>query len=229
MNVVPVIDIRHGVVVRAVAGDRANYQPIASPLFEGCAPRAAVAGLMALHPFPVIYLADLDGIEGRGGNLELVGDLAALHPSVRLWVDSGARQLEQVKALLAIDGVMAVVGSETGLRVDEMGDLGDAFADRVILSLDFRRDGFVGEAALLADASCWPQRVIAMTLARVGLNQGPDLPVLADVVARHGRGEVYAAGGVRHAKDLRALSAMGVAGALVGSALHSKTITADDL
>ena len=230
MKVVPVIDIRHGLVVRAVAGNRASYQPIQTRLFEGCDPRAAVAGLMALHPFAVIYIADLDGIEGRGANLELAGELAAAHPGVGLWVDCGARKPEDVRALLVFEGVSAVVGSETGIGADEIGDLRDAFGDRVILSLDFRAEGFVGKPALLDDPSCWPARVIAMTLGRVGRAQGPDLETIAAIAKRARAGtRLYAAGGVRNRDDLRALAAMGVAGALVSSALHAETITADDL
>ena len=41
--------------------------------------------------------------------------------------------------------------------------------------------------------------------------------------------EVYAAGGVRDAADLRALAAAGIAGALVASSLHNGRITAEDL
>lgn len=229
VQVVPVIDIRHGVVVRAVAGDRANYQPIVSPLFEGCEPSAAVAGLMALHAFAVIYLADLDGIEGREGNCDAVSAIAREHPSVELWIDRGARTADGIGALLAMDNVSAVVGSETGITAGEMRGLVQAFGRRVILSLDHRAEGFVGEADVLADASCWPQRVIAMTLGSVGRNQGPNIEVLADVIARGAGRAVYAAGGVRDGDDLRGLAAMGVAGALVSSALHAQTITAGDL
>ena len=81
MDVIPVIDIRHGTAVRAVAGDRANYRPLVSPLCAGSEPGDVARGLMALHPFPVIYVADLDAIEGRDANLALSGELARAHPT----------------------------------------------------------------------------------------------------------------------------------------------------
>jgi phosphoribosylformimino-5-aminoimidazole carboxamide ribotide isomerase len=229
LQVIPVIDVRHGVVVRAVAGDRASYQPIASPLFEGCAPYSAFAGLMALHPFPVIYCADLDAIEGRGVNVSLLSTLADSHPGVGLWGDAGARSLHDVAHQLSRPNISAVIGSEIGVTAAELRELVSNFGDRIILSLDYRAIGFVGDPALLADQSCWPTRVIAMTLANVGMGQGPDIATIAALKQRHGSGLIYAAGGIRNAADLTAAHQAGAHGALISSALHAQTITADDL
>jgi uncharacterized protein related to proFAR isomerase len=72
MDIIPVIDVAHGVVVRAKRGDRANYKPIETPLSASTDPAAVAKALTALYPFSKIYLADLDGIEGRGRNVHLV-------------------------------------------------------------------------------------------------------------------------------------------------------------
>jgi uncharacterized protein related to proFAR isomerase len=97
------------------------------------------------------------------------------------------------------------------------------------LSLDFRGDQFIGPPELLENAALWPQRIIVMTLARVGSGEGPDLARLGAIIARAGSREVYAAGGVRDAEDLRALRGIGAAGALVATALHSGAITRRDI
>lgn len=97
------------------------------------------------------------------------------------------------------------------------------------LSLDFRGDDFLGPRELLDDATLWPDRLIVMTLARVGSGEGPDLVRLASVIARAGDREVYAAGGVRDVGDLRALRDIGAAGALVATALHAGRIGPTDL
>jgi phosphoribosylformimino-5-aminoimidazole carboxamide ribonucleotide (ProFAR) isomerase len=68
MEVIPVIDIRHGVVVRAVAGRRADYRPLAGM----SAPIAVARRLCAVHPFRALYIADLDAIEGRPDNREII-------------------------------------------------------------------------------------------------------------------------------------------------------------
>jgi phosphoribosylformimino-5-aminoimidazole carboxamide ribotide isomerase len=71
--------------------------------------------------------------------------------------------------------------------------------------------------------------VIAMTLDRVGSHAGPDLGRLRAIKDLAGRREVYAAGGVRDAADLRALQEASIAGALVATSLHNGRITSADL
>ncbi len=63
MQIIPVIDIKNGVVVHARAGDRASYRPIETPLASSAEPLAVIEGLLSLFPFDTLYLADLDGIE----------------------------------------------------------------------------------------------------------------------------------------------------------------------
>jgi len=100
---------------------------------------------------------------------------------------------------------------------------------RVILSLDFRGDDFIGPPSLLAAPEIWPQRIIVMTLARVGSGAGPDLARLGEIQKRAGDRLLYAAGGVRHADDLAALKRNGIAGALVATALHDGRLTRADI
>ena len=68
-----------------------------------------------------------------------------------------------------------------------------------------------------------------MTLARVGSGAGPDLARLASIQSIAGGREIYAAGGVRNAADLSALTAAGVSGALAATALHERRIVTADL
>ena len=66
MQVIPVIDLMGGEVVRARMGDRASYRPIESPLSPTSDPVDVVRGLLAAYPFPTLYVADLDAIRARG-------------------------------------------------------------------------------------------------------------------------------------------------------------------
>ncbi len=89
MDVIPVIDVRHGVAVAAVRGRRADYKPLVTPLAAGSDPAAIARGYAALFTFPLLYVADLDGIEGRGRNADLARELARAVPGTRLWIDDG--------------------------------------------------------------------------------------------------------------------------------------------
>ena len=227
MDVVAVIDVQHGRAVRAAGGRRVDYQPLLTPLAEGSDPVAIAKGFMGVFAFPRLYVADLDGIEGRGRNAALPGLLAAALPGVELWIDDGASPREAATRLSA--PAIPVVGTESVRNDEDLAALRTLPADRYVLSLDFDDAGFTGPAEILADAAWWPDRIIVMTLARVGSGSGPDLARLAEVVARAGARSVYAAGGVRDRADVEALRRAGVAGVLVASALHADKITAGDL
>ena len=230
MQVIPVVDIRAGEVVRATGGDRAAYRPIATPLTVGSDPVAVVRGLLQLFPFGQLYVADLDGISGHAPDCATLPRLTETFPDLELWVDAGLGSAEDARRLLARERVVAVIGSETWREPDRLAGLVAAHPGRVALSLDFRGEAFLGPAALLAQPETWPDRIIVMTLARVGGGQGPDLARLAQIAALAGpHRKIYAAGGVREVNDLFALRAAGAAGALVATALHAGTIKAGDL
>ena len=224
MDVIPVIDVRHGVAVHARQGQRSDYRPLETPLAQGSDPGAVARGFLSLFPFRTLYVAHLDGIEGRGRDAQLAQRLAVAMPGIALWIDDGGLADEAPPSV----GVVPVIGSESLGGGDDAKRLRNE-PDRFVLSLDFRGDRFLGPRALLDDANLWPQRVIIMTLARVGAGEGPDLQRVAGIVARAGVRRIYAAGGVRHLGDLEALRVAGAAGALVATALHAGTITAGDL
>jgi len=224
-EVIPVLDIRHGQAVRAVAGDRANYQPLITPLASTAEPLAVALGYRRLFPFQTLYLADLDGIEGRGLNSKVAAAISAHWSDLDIWTDNGSFDEQGVGLLLERDNATAVVGSESGVGTSDLQRLIERFGESIVLSLDFAGDDFTGANKLLADASRWPRRIIVMTLGRVGTNRGPDLERLEEIARRAGPSRlVYAAGGVRDRDDLLAVRAAGASGALVASALHSGQI-----
>ena len=229
MDVIPVIDVAHGQVVRAVKGERSAYRPIETPIAATADPADLARGLAKLFPFRTLYLADLDGIEGLGRNKHLVPALSHVLPGVEIWIDAGTGSRGASRAVLAAPVATLVVGSESIETTRVWTDISAEAPERTVLSLDFRHDEFMGPESLLGDSSHWPSRVIVMTLDRVGANAGPDFERLTDIVSRAGSRRIYAAGGVRNRADLDTLRKIGVKGALVASALHSGKISAGDL
>ncbi|UKJ77471.1 histidine biosynthesis protein (plasmid) [Azospirillum brasilense] len=228
-HVVPVIDLREGGVVHARRGDRGRYPSLRSSLCAGNDPVAVVGGLLRLHPFRVVYAADLDAIQGTGGNRLALARLKAAFPDVGFWVDAGFRTADEVRGFVASGLGDAVLGSES---LDGLAPLAalkaDPVWDRVILSLDFR-DRFVGPPGLLESPDLWPQRIIVMTLARVGSGEGPDWGRLAEIGRTKPQASLFAAGGVRNGDDLRDLAGRGSAGALVATALHDGRLGGTEL
>lgn len=230
MDIIPVIDLKAGQVVHARRGDRAQYRPIETPLSRSADPVAVAEGLMALHAFSRLYIADLDAIAGTGDNQ---GDVAAIQrafPALELWTDRGVGTAAAVQAWRGRHLGPAVLGSESAADLATLLDLIDAGGADAILSLDYRGEAIQGPRAILECPARWPRRVVAMTLARVGSGEGPDLLRLAAIKALAGPNRaVYAAGGVRDAGDLDALVTQGIAGALVATSLHDGRIDAATL
>ena len=207
MEIIPVIDVARGKVVRAVKGDRANYWTIETQLAPSHEPVAIAKALKALHPFRKIYVADLDGIEGRGRNVHLAPSLSGVFSGAEIWIDAGTGSRGAARAVLAAPVTTLVIGSESLESVSALKEIVAEAPGRTVLSLDFRGDEFMGPDALLKDASLWPGRVIVMTLARVGSDEGPDVARIRDIARRAGGRRIFAAGGIRHRIDLDAVKA----------------------
>jgi phosphoribosylformimino-5-aminoimidazole carboxamide ribotide isomerase len=216
VEIVPVVDLKQGQVVRARAGERDRYAPIVTPLSPTADPVDGACGLLAVAPARHLYIADLDAIEGRGQDIASVRRLAKAFPGTTLWIDAGIASLSQAQTFLGEGLGRLVLGSES--QADTA--LLRALAGQAVLSLDFRGDRFVGPDAIRDDPTLWPDTVIVMTLARVGTGAGPDLEKLAWVWRHAPLARIYAAGGLRGPEDIQPLADLGVAGILVASALH---------
>lgn len=238
MRLLPVIDLRDGQAVRAVAGERERYRPVYSRLSPDADPLSVGVSLFDLAPFGAIYVADLDAIMLAGSRrnletLQALGTALARRGLRELWLDAGrAAWTGELAAHLAAKGMVLrrVVGSESLAEGEQPQDLAGAGVDWV-LSLDHRAGEFIGPPALAHAARTWPRQVLAMELAGVGMRRGPPLQLLAalsDRATAAGRAdiELFAGGGVRDADDLTRLETMGVTGALVATALHDGRLDA---
>lgn len=220
MKIIPVLDLMSGGVVRAAAGRRDAYRPLTTPLASSNAPEAVVAGFLHLHPFTEIYVADLDAILGRGDNSAVSRMLCERFPNTRFWLDAGKTEPGDASHV-------TIVGSESLAPHKPPPDFSSE--RRIVLSLDFHGDDFLGPPRLLAAPQLWPRRVIVMTLARVGMGEGPDVERLAAIKRTAGAREIFAAGGVRDGRDIEELARLRLAGALVASALHAGQLGAREL
>lgn len=229
MKLIPVIDLLNGQVVHAREGRRDQYLPIHTPLCASSHPADVVGALLALHPFPILYIADIDAILHRGENLATIRELRLQFPHLQFWVDQGLATCRALSEWQAADLGRAVIGSETLAAPDVLEAALHLSHLQPVLSLDFKSSGFAGPDWLLGQPALWPATVIVMSLPRVGSSHGPDLQQLQSILQMAGNRQVIAAGGVRHPDDLHQLAQCRAAGVLLASALHSGQVNADVL
>ena len=222
-EVIPVIDLMRGRAVRGVAGNRADYRPLATALCPDGDPLSAARGFLALHAFTRLYIADLDAIEERARQDAVIACIAANFPGLELWVDAGFVDRAAAGDWRHLGLGRPVLGSESLHEAEALA------GSQAILSLDFRGDTFLGPPALLAEPTLWPDDVIVMCLQDVGTGGGPDIARLKRIIGAVGGRRIYAAGGVRGRGDLEVLARIGASGVLVASALHNGTISSADL
>ncbi len=238
MRVVPVLDLRGGLVVRGVAGRRDEYRPVVSRLTASAAPRDVAAAFLDRLGLGELYVADLDAIAGAPPALDVFADLLRLGCS--LWVDAGLRTATDADVLVAAGVGGLVAGLETLAGPGELARLCARHGDRVLFSLDLKDGAPLGDRCAWGPADAWGHaeravglgaaRVLVLDLAHVGSGAGTGTEELCRRLAeRFPRVEVWAGGGVRGPEDLKRLSACGVRAALAASALHDGRLARGDL
>jgi phosphoribosylformimino-5-aminoimidazole carboxamide ribotide isomerase len=195
----------------------------------------AAAGAAWLH------VVDLDGARaGQPVQAALVGAICRA-VSIPVQVGGGLRDAAAVRTVLDAGAARAIVGTIAARDPDGCRDICRAHPGRVVVGID-ARDGRVrvagwteGETLLAVElaaraAAMGAAAIVYTDIERDGTERGPDVQG-TQMVARAAGIPVIASGGVGSLDDLRAvaaLSADGVAGAIVGRALYTGAVRLAD-
>jgi phosphoribosylformimino-5-aminoimidazole carboxamide ribotide isomerase len=246
MQLIPVLDLAHGVAVQARAGDRARYVPAESALAPGVAgdPLVLMQAYRDILGARECYVADLDAIQGGRIQRGPLRDLARAGASCELLVDAGISDAGGAREILALGADRVVVGLETLRTFDHLASIVAAAApERVAFSLDLRhgrpmlhpanRDaGGTGPAAVsLAGraVAAGVQTLLVLDVGRVGTGGGVDLGLVEALRRSFPSVRLLAGGGVSGRRDLDRIRDAGCDGALVATAIHSGRIGAADV
>ncbi len=233
-EILPVLDLMGGVVVRGVAGRRDSYQPISSRLVDSAEPIQVARAFQEQLGLDRLYVADLDAIEHDRPSLSVIEQLA--DDGRQILVDAGLRDIERARALLDHGATAVIAGLETlpGPRLLER--LVDAIdPERLVFSLDLKH------GVPMVDPAVWPdpqplelaeygiaagvKHLIVLDLAGVGSGSGlPTLPLCRTISAKHPGIELITGGGIRNRDDIVSAARAGVDSVLVASALHDGSL-----
>jgi phosphoribosylformimino-5-aminoimidazole carboxamide ribotide isomerase len=238
MHVLPVLDLKNGLVVRGVAGRRADYQPVVSRLSASARPLDVARAFHDHFGLGQLYLADLDAISGARPALGIYEALRAA--GFRLWVDAGIRGAPDAWPLRQVGVERIVAGLETLRGPTALTALCAEFGEGLVFSLDLKKGQPLGDPTLwdAADAwgiaeravACGVQQVLVLDLACVGRSAGIGTEHLCGRLVRTYPGlTVLAGGGVRGLDELHRLQRLGVAGVLIASALHDGRLNREEL
>ncbi len=239
MRLIPAIDLKGGHCVRLLQGD------FAAETRYGAEPRALLAKYRAFGA-DWLHVVDLDGArDGGAGNRAIIADLAR-QSAVKLQVGGGLRNTAAVAQMLDLGAARVVVGSAALIKADQVRTWLDYFGpDRIALAFDVRLDeAGVPRVAThgwrqQSQVSLWDaaasfanfelKHVLCTDVSRDGALSGANVELYSEAVRRFPQVAWQASGGIRDARDLRALADCGAAAAISGKALLEELIPLEEL
>ncbi|MFW9914972.1 MAG: HisA/HisF-related TIM barrel protein [Candidatus Thorarchaeota archaeon] len=240
MKIIPVLDIKSGNVVKGQGGLRDEYKPLKTtillPPSKASEPLLVLQTLEKKLGFKEFYVADLDSIEGKGNNVDILESLRA-NSKAKILLDAGIRRKSDISKVP--DGFIPVVASETLPNYNLLSELVEILHPTAVwFSLDLKEGRLIVpegsnlpstpmEAADMVAAS-GIAGLLAIELDRVGQNTGPNSAIVQELTKNLSI-PVYWGGGVRNLEDLQDLAALNCKGCLVSSALHSGAIKIEEL
>lgn len=227
----PAVDVREGQAVRLIQGELKNQTGYGSPLEAALDFQSAGAEW--------IHLVDLDAAFGTGSNHELLAQVIG-KLDIKVELSGGIRNEETLKRALATGCERINLGTAALEDPDWTATVISRFGDQIAVGLDVRghtlaargwtRDGgdlFETLSRLDRDGCA---RYVVTDVNKDGTLQGPNLKLLREVCDATDR-PIIASGGVSTLEDLqtlRALTEIGVEGAIVGKALYAGAFSLQD-
>lgn len=235
MRLIPVLDLKNGLAVHAVQGERHSYQPVHSVYVQGGDPEEVAASFREQFGFTELYVADLDAILGEGNQHGLIRKLAH-HSEMKLIVDAGVANIQGVRKILELGAQRVIIGAETLTDWEAGTKILDTFSqDKLVFSLDMRAGKILSAYKPLAamqplkalerlSQAGWKE-LILLDLARVGAEAGIDRGLLEQARQAFPDLTILVGGGLRGVDDLIELRSIGIDGALIATMIHRGNLT----
>ncbi len=219
--IIPVMDLKNGKAVSGKSGKRESYTPLKT-VFNKSSEPMSIARALKKSGFSRIYIADLDAIDGKGSNLEIVQEINNIIP---VMFDSGIRNFIEVQNIL--DKVeKVIIATETIENFDDIELIFSSFPKQnLVLSIDIK-NGTVLSKNIKVDfkdivkkiEEIKPIEVILLDISRVGTENGVDHGLIKSFIDLDT--DLILGGGIQ-VQDISDLHGLGIRKFLVGTALHS--------
>ncbi len=223
MKIFPAIDLYDGKAVRLFKGDY-NQMTVYSDNPLEVAKKFEDAGATHLH------LVDLEGAKnGYPGNLETIRKIVE-ETELFTEVGGGIRTIDTAKAYIESGVDRIILGTAAVENEEFLKEALSLFGDKVAVGVDLK-DGFVAikgwteKSALSARdflskmESLGVKTVICTDISRDGAMQGSNNELYKELSANYNI-DLVASGGVSDISDIKALTQMGLYGAIIGKAYY---------
>ena len=224
LQILPAIDIKDGRAVRLFQGELAKESNYGLPV--------EVAKEFSAEGASWIHLVDLDAAFGIGSNFELIQEVIS-SVDIKVELSGGIRDDDSLKRALSTGCKRVNLGTAAIENPEWTAKVIGQYGEKIAVGLDVRghtlatrgwteQGGDLFEMISKLDAAgC--SRYIVTDVTKDGTLTGPNLELLREVCAATSA-PVIASGGISELQDLinlRAMTNLGVEGAIVGKAIYS--------
>ena len=225
LELLPAVDVADGKAVRLTQGEAGSETDYGSPL------EAAQTWIEAGAEW--IHLVDLDAAFGRGDNRAIIREVVNASTSVKIELSGGIRDDASLEAALEAGATRVNLGTAALENPEWTERVIAKFGDAIAVGLDVRGTtlaarGWTREGgdlwevlARLEGAGC--PRYVVTDVTKDGTLKGPNVELLREVMQRTSK-PVVASGGISSLQDIRDLHALvadGLEGAILGKSLYA--------
>jgi phosphoribosylformimino-5-aminoimidazole carboxamide ribotide isomerase/phosphoribosylanthranilate isomerase len=229
LELLPAVDVADGKAVRLTQGEAGSETDYGSPL------EAAQTWIDAGAEW--IHLVDLDAAFGRGDNRDILREVVNASTSVKIELSGGIRDDASLEAALEAGATRVNLGTAALENPEWTERVIGKFGDAIAVGLDVRGTtlaarGWTREGgdlwevlARLEGAGC--PRYVVTDVTKDGTLKGPNVDLLREVMQRTSK-PVVASGGISSLQDIRDLHALvadGLEGAILGKSLYANKFT----
>jgi 1-(5-phosphoribosyl)-5-[(5-phosphoribosylamino)methylideneamino] imidazole-4-carboxamide isomerase/N-(5'phosphoribosyl)anthranilate isomerase len=224
LQILPAIDVKNGRAVRLFQGELAKESNYGLPV--------EVAKEFSAEGASWIHLVDLDAAFGIGSNFELIQEVIS-SVDIKVELSGGIRDDDSLKRALSTGCERVNLGTAAIENPEWTAKVIGQYGEKIAVGLDVRGHTLAtrgwteqggdlfGMISKLDAAGC--SRYIVTDVTKDGTLTGPNLELLREVCSATSA-PVIASGGISELQDLidlRAMTNLGVEGAIVGKAIYS--------
>ena len=240
-KIIPVLDLKEGIVVLGMKGERDKYKPLESILTSSVQVMEVIKAFYQKVYLTEYYLADLDAIgsSGERNQLSLIAEREKNGlEHISFMVDAGIKDKNDATIIFKTGVDRVVIGTETLSSLATLGEIIQAHgSQKLVVSIDIKHKQVLSPSPDIASltppeaikklSSTGIRNFIIIELDRVGTGLGLNKELIRDCVAACEENFVdtlIIGGGISGFTDLKWLKDHGVTGALVASALHKGSL-----
>lgn len=225
LEIIPVLDLMNSIPVSGKAGNRGTYTPLNSVFASNSEP-VSIANNLKINGAKQIYIADLDLIEKKGHNLDVIKMINTILP---VMLDSGIKNFDSFKFYLDY-AYKLIVATETLDSIEELHKIFDKFPkERIVVSVDIKNNklfsqnldisltDFKDELKIID-----PNEIILLDISKVGTKSGFNKELINDF--SEFKDKIILGGGINK-EEISDINKFGIKKVLIGSALHNGDIS----